>query len=428
MNSANTSVTERVSVSDKANRVLSIAGCLLVQMCVGIIYLWSVFKTAVAESYGCGVESLSMVSSIMLSAFVIGSFLGGISNDKKGPRVTCFLGVILFSLGIGATALLTEGTISLINFTYSILGGVGSGLAYSACISCIQKWLPDRRGLATGLAVGAFGLSTVVFTPVSRGMMSVCTENGLVNFHQVFGILALVFLGLGLFGCCMIRDPQVETQTAKAKTSEVDIPLGKAVTTLPFWCIFFTVFFINGTWNLTVPVLYDLGIERGLSATAATFAVSFTGVANTAGRLFMATLSDKMGRRQCLCLLSVLTAAGALLMIVAGGYAYIAVVAIIAFAYGGPSSINAAMTTDYFGSKNSGTNYGVIMLALGLSSLFFNILSSTVLNGNVGLSFVTAAVSAVVPLVLMKVIGNPPATVADADQMMKRRKPLTHSV
>lgn len=396
-------------------RIRSVAGCLLVQLCVGIIYLWSVFKGSVAAAYGCEPEELGMVASYMLTAFVIGSLLGGVLNDRKGPRLTCVTGVLLFSAGVGATALLTPETIRYIHITYSILGGLGSGLAYSACISCIQKWLPNHRGLATGLAVAAFGLSTVVFTPVSRSLMAACMapDTGLVNFSKVFGLLALVFLALGLAGCLMIRSPLAQTQTEnRAKTEQVELPLGKAVRTVPFWCIFFTVFFINGTWNLTVPVLYDLGLERGLTAAAAAFAVSFTGVANTAGRLMMAALSDKLGRRACICLLGVVTAAAALLMIVVQGYGYIAAVAVIAFAYGGPSSINAAMTTDYFGPRHSGTNYGVVMLALGASSIFFNSLASNVFRGNMTLSFVAAAVSAVIPLVLMGLIGKPPAKAA----------------
>ena len=404
------------STNANRTRVFSIAGCLMVQLCVGIIYLWSVFKTPVAASYGCAPEALSMVSSFMLTAFVVGTLLGGILGDRKGPRLTCLVGVAVFSLGIGATAWLTPGTIALINLTYSILGGLGSGLAYSACISCIQKWLPERRGLATGLAVASFGLSTVVFTPVSKLLMTACTSavTGLVDFRLVFTILALVFLVLGMAGCLMIHSaPQSAPTAGAAVRTEVDIPLYQAVRTPQFWCIFFTVFFINGTWNLTVPVLYDLGVERGLTAAAATFAVSFTGVANTAGRLVMATLSDKLGRRGCICLLSVMTAAAALAMIFVGGYGYIAAVAVIAFAYGGPSSINAAMTTDYFGSRSSGANYGVVMLALGLSSLFFNTLSATVLNGNLALSFVAAAISAVVPLALMAAIGQPPASIAE---------------
>ncbi len=397
--------------STKFSRILSIAGCLMVQLCVGIIYLWSVFKAPVANAFGCNDGTLSMVSSYMLTAFVIGSFFGGIMNDRKGARLTCLAGVLVFSAGIGATALLTYRTASLINLTYSVLGGFGSGLAYSACISCVQKLMPERRGLATGLAVSSFGLSTVIFTPVSKLLMNALTsaDTGMVDTSMLFGILAAIFLVLGLLGCLMIRVQPEKAKSGQVAAKQVDLPLGKAIRTVPFWCIFFTVFFINGTWNLTVPMMYDLGIERGLSVAAATFAVSFTGIPNAAGRLIMASVSDKIGRDKCICLLAVITCIAAVSMIFVKSYGYIVILSVIAFAYGGPSSINAAMTTDYFGAHHSGTNYGVIMLALGLSSLFFNKISATVLGGNVTMSFIVAAISAVIPVILMRVIGTPPA-------------------
>lgn len=399
---------------NRKKQITSIAGCLLVQLCVGIIYLWSIFKSPMAASYGCAPESLNMVSSYMLTAFVVGCFLGGLLNDRKGPKFTCLLGVQLFSCGIVLTAWLTATTVGLVSLTYAGLGGLGSGLSYSACVSCVQKWLPNRRGLATGLAVSAFGLSTVIFAPVSQTIMGCFTSEvtGLVDFGGVFSTLALIFLSVGLIASNMISLPEGNTVRAAAGTGR-DLSLSQAVRTVPYWCIFLTVFFINGTWNLTVPILYDLGIQRGLTPALATFAVSFTGIPNAAGRLIMASLSDKFGRRTCTCFLAVLTAVAALLMISVTGLAFIAVVAVIAFAYGGPSSINAAMTTDYFGAKYSGTNYGVIMLALGLSSLFFNALSSTLLSGNITLSFLAAAVSAVIPMALMALMGKPEAVRTD---------------
>lgn len=376
----------------------SVAGCLLVQLCVGIIYLWSVLKTPFAESFGMEPSEAGMVSSYMLTAFVVGALLGGFAVDKRGPRRCCVLGLGLFAAGIGLSALLTEETSRLIYLTYAGFGGLGSGIAYSACISGIQKWMPGRRGLASGLAVSAFGLSTVVFAPVFRGLMGCFTKaDGLVDFGLVFGILAGLFLGLGLLGCALIRPAPAATIAADADACS----LGQAVRTLPFWCIFLTVFFINGAWNLATPLLYDLGLERGLTPELATLAVSLTGLASAAGRLLMAAASDKLGRNRSICLLAGLTVAASLAMMAVRGGAYIGAVMLLAFAYGGPSSVNAAITTDYFGSKHSGSIYGVILLALGASSMVFNMVSARFLGGAVGPTFLMAAVSAVVPLVLM---------------------------
>jgi len=240
------------------------------------------------------------------------------------------------------------------------------------------------------------------------------TTDGIVNFQPVFFILAGVFFVLGIIACMFVRLPNDEyinklkpaSSGAKTITAEKNYTLGQAMKTLPFWCIFLSIFFINGTWNLTVPLIKDLGQERGLTEAMAVFCVSFTGIPNAAGRLIMATLSDKIGRTLTMCILAVMTLIGAILMTFVGGIPYIITVALIAFAYGGPSALNAALTTDFFGPKYSGTNYGVVMLALGFSSVFFNMISNTVLGGNPVPTFIMAAVTAIVPIFLMMIINS----------------------
>lgn len=387
------------------NAVLSACGGLLVQVCVGIIYLWSVLKGAVAAKLGMDAGAASMVSSYMLMAFVLGGLIGGILDDKKAARVTCLLGVCLFSAGIGCTAFVTAGCPWLIYLTYAGFGGLGSGIAYSACISCIQKCMPERRGLASGLAVASFGLSTVVFAPVFRVLMGVFTAaDGSLAFGPFFGTLAGIFLVFGLIGCALIQKPPQQEDEEESSISS--LTLSQALRKPAFFYIFLTVFFINGAWNLATPLLYDLGIARGLTPAMATLAISATGVASSAGRLLMAALSDKLGRRRSICILSLMTVLASAAMILVTGKAYFAAVSLLAFAYGGPSSVNAAITADCFGPRHSGSIYGVILLALGASSMFFNLVSSHLLHGDVTATFIMAAVSALVPLLMMFLLGR----------------------
>lgn len=305
----------------------------------------------------------------------------------------------------------------LLNVTYAIMAGLGSGFAYGACISCIQKWLPHKRGLASGLACGAFGLSTVVFTPLSTWLMDMFRDaSGVVDFTPVFLILAGVFAVLGLIATCFISLPGEEYLTSlnlpkAAVSGNVNYTLGRAMKIPAFWCLFFSIFFINGTWNLCVPLIKNLGIVRGLTPSAAVFCVSFTGITNAAGRLIMATLSDKIGRTNTMHVLCAITLVGAVLMTFITGYGYFVTIALIAFAYGGPSALNAALCTDLFGPKNSGTNYGVAMLALGFSSIFFNFIANNLIKASVNVeaatavgimpTFIMGAVTAIIPVFLM---------------------------
>ena len=145
-----------------------------------------------------------------------------------------------------------------------------------------------------------------------------------------------------------------------------------------------------------------------MSEALAVTCVSVTGITNAAGRLIMSSLSDKLGRINTLNLLSVMTAVMAILLIFVGGYAYFVVILLTAFAYGGPAAINPATSTDFFGPKHSGANYGVIMLALGLSSIFFNAVSNVMYaaTGAYTMTFIMAAISAVATIACMLVINN----------------------
>lgn len=400
-------------MKNRKNPWISIIACLVVQLCVGILYLWSALKGNIVAAYGWSDSAATMVSSYMIFAFVFGNLIGGFINDKKGPKLTCILGVALFSVGVILTAFVR--TAGLFDLTYAVMAGLGSGFAYGACISCIQKWLPHKRGLASGLACSAFGLSTVVFTPVSNWLMELNRgADGIVNFVPVFLTLGIVFAVLGFVACLFISLPDDEyiaglNLPAKAVTGNVNFSLGQAIKMPAFWALFFSIFFINGTWNLCVPLIKDLGMERGLSASMAIACVSFTGVTNAAGRLIMASLSDKLGRTNTMYVLCGLTLLGAVLLTFIGGMGYFATIAIIAFAYGGPSALNAALSTDLFGPKNSGTNYGVAMLALGFSSIFFNFVSKNILHAtvaNVTSTFFMGAVTAIIPVFLMMYINR----------------------
>lgn len=204
-------------------RIVVVVACLLIQLCVGILYLWSVFNNAVTEHFGWNARSASMVSSFMIFGFVLGNLIGGFLQDKTNPRLISFVGCFMFCLGIFLTALLTEKTVALIYLTYSGLGGLGCGFAYGCVLSCLQKWFPDNRGFASGLSVSAFGLSTVLFGPVAQTLLN------RLGVPHTFMTLAGVFLLATMTACCFVRLPprvqSVENQNKSAQLAEGLTPL-----------------------------------------------------------------------------------------------------------------------------------------------------------------------------------------------------------
>jgi OFA family oxalate/formate antiporter-like MFS transporter len=346
-----------------------------------------------------------MVSSVMMLAFVLGNLLGGYLQDRTNPRRIAAIGCLMFCGGIFATAFLTARTVSLIYLTYGVVAGLGSGFAYGSVISCVQKWFPGRCGFASGLAVSAFGLSTVVFGPVSQWLISRFETGGAYNLTAVFAILAGAFFLVTMAACFFLRLPPAAlvTPEKEKRPAARDLKPRELVRTPAFWLITLNIFFINGTWNLIVPLIKDLGTARGLSTEAAVLTVSLTGVFSAAGRLVMAAVSDKIGRIPAILALAGVTFISALALTGAGGALYSAAVVLIAFGQGGPSAIHPAIVTDLYGPAFSGTNYGFAMLALGVSSVVFNAVSNLLyqITGGYTATFVMAAFTALMPVLLM---------------------------
>ena len=394
--------------SSRSKLLRAVAGCLVVQLCVGILYLWSVFKQASMNHFGWENGAVNLVASYMLLSFCLGGLVGGILQDRIGSKPICVCGVSLFCAGILASSFLpATSPIALFYITYCLCAGMGTGFAYGAVLSCIQKWFPHRRGFATGLAASAFGLSTVVFSPVINRMLST------MSLPMTLRTLAIVFLVLGLGACTQISLPDQNyidsLNLPAAKTSSVvSIPLRDAIRTLPFPLLFMGPFLYNCTYNMLSPLIKGLGMERGLTESAAVLCISLTGLTNAAGRLLMSTLSDKLGRIKTLTILCLTTLVSGLLLIFVSGNAYFAVVLIAAFAFGGQAAINPATVTDFFGPKYSATNYGVIMMSVGCSSVVFNAVSNKLYaaTGNYRATFIMGTITAGLALVTFLVIGQ----------------------
>ena len=383
--------------TSKCKLLRAVIGCLLVQLCVGILYLWSVFKQSAIGYFGWDDGSVNLVASFMLFGFCLGSLTGGMVQDRIGPKPVCVAGVSLFGGGILLSSFLpASAPIALFYLTYCLIAGTGTGFAYGAVLSCMQKWFPHKRGFATGLAASAFGLSTVVFSPIISFLL------GTLSLPATLRILAAIFLVVGLGACTQISLPDQEyldrlNLPAKNISAEKSMTPVEVLRSLPFWLFFFGSFLYNGTWNMLTPLIKGLGIERGLSEGVAVLCVSLTGITNAAGRLLMASLSDKLGRITTLLLMCATTLTSALLLIFVGEYAYLAVVLLTAFAFGGQAAISPATSTELFGSKYSATNYGLLMMSLGFSSMLFNAISNALYSatGSYATTFLMGATTAV---------------------------------
>ena len=191
-----------MSKSGKSKMLAAVIGCLVVQLCVGILYVWSVFKQPAIDFFGWEAGSVNLVASFMLFCFCFGNLIGGIIQDRIGPKPVCIMGICLFGGGILISSFLPASSpIVLFYLTYCLIAGMGSGFAYGSVLSCMQKWFPHKRGFASGLGASAFGLSTVVFSPVISALL------GSMSLSRTLMVLSILFLVVGVVACLFISLP-----------------------------------------------------------------------------------------------------------------------------------------------------------------------------------------------------------------------------
>lgn len=354
---------------NKAGFRVLVAGAVL-QLFLGILYVWSVFVLPVSESLAWAVDSVKLTSSYMLCCFVLGILLGGRLQPKVGAQRVSLVGGLLMAGGMLASSFVTPSMPWLLYVTYGVAGGLGVGMAYNAAISTAQQWFPQKRGLATGISVCAFGLSTVLFAPVVEALIQ------RTSVAATFRILAVVYAVVVLLLFRYIKLPEATAGGSGAALSGHQYTTGEMLKTPTFY--FITIAMMCGTAAFFIlnPSLKTLAMERGFSAAMGTTLVMITGIANAMGRLCVPMLSDRIGRERAAMLIHVLTAVCIVLLIFLTGIPFIAAVAVIAFCYGGYSGIYPLITADHFGMKHLGANYGAVMVGFAISALFFPMILS----------------------------------------------------
>ncbi len=379
------------------NRYLVLAFGMVIQLCAGIIYMWSVFKGPVATHLAWDAAAAAITSSIMLAAFVLGIIFGGRLQDKFGPAPVALLGSVLLGLGMILSSFVPASSPWLIYIFYGVIGGFGVGCVYTTTVSVIQKWFFDKRGFATGMMVAAFGLSLVLFAPVTKTLLA---NWGVPKTFLAIGITFLVICSVcSLF----LANPEVKPQAGSSAQINVQkqFTTKEMLKTKEFYLLTLSLFFVLPAYFILNPLFMSLGVERGLTEDMAAVGVMITGIASAGGRLFTSWYSDFVGRKIGIMTIAALTLAASLGMIVAQNNVFLICLAVIAFCFGGAASVFAATAADLFGTKHIGLNYGLVMIGFGASALIFPIISTKLAaTGVFTYSFIVAAVTCVITLVL----------------------------
>ncbi len=372
------------------NRWLVVAGALLIQVSLGAIYIYSVFKPALKEQFpDWSATNLALPSQLVLAFFAVSTIFAGRIQDKLGPRKIATVGGILLGLGLFVASRATSLPLFIIGF--SVIGGIGIGTAYVCPIATCVKWFPDKRGLITGLAVAGFGAGALLFTPVAKSLIA---SQGIMNTFMYLGIIFLVAVVLG--AQLMINPPagykpegwNPPVPAAGAAAAQADYTWQQMLGTAQFWLLWLTYFAgctaglmvimnVTNVWqSFALPALFDgtnpiaKATFDGVAAKGAS-AVMIVAILNALGRIAWGKISDNLGRKTTIIIMFIFAGIVMLALNMLNTYAlYLLGVACVGFCFGGFLALYPAVTADYFGTKNVGANYGLMFTAFGAGGLF----------------------------------------------------------
>ncbi|MCU1240540.1 MAG: major facilitator superfamily transporter [Candidatus Acidoferrum typicum] len=350
------------------------AAAVLMQICLGAVYGWSVFKKPIISAEHWSETSVQLTFTLAIFVLGIGTIIGGLWQDKVGPRKVASAAGIIYGLGyIVAGYAAAHHSLRGMYLGYGILGGLGMGMGYITPVATLVKWFPDMRGLMTGVAVCGYGFGALIMSPFAAWEMS------RAGIPATFYTLGIVYLIVVFATAQFFANPpegwrpagwEPHTAVAREATS-YNFTVREALGTWQFYLLFAMLFLNVSAGIMVISQASPMAQEIvGMSALQAAGIVGLISLCNGLGRVFWAWVSDLIGRARVYLLLYLIYAiVFFMLPRIHSVTAFSIAVAVIGLCYGGGFGVMPSFTADFFGPKFMGGIYGIILLAWGLGAI-----------------------------------------------------------
>ncbi|EPC47683.1 MFS transporter [Lacticaseibacillus paracasei] len=352
-------------------RYLVAIGGILLHLMIGSVYAWSVFTGPIAKQTGWALSSVTVAFSIAIFFLGMSAAFMGRLVERFGPRLTGTVAALLYGSGILLTGLAVQlESLPLLYIGYGVVGGLGLGAGYVTPVSTIIAWFPDKRGLATGMAIMGFGFAAMLTGPIAQNLIA---GIGLVPTMYVLGTAYLLIM---LTAAQVIRKPRPGEVPAADIAKSVSLTgtamtANQAVKTRSFRYLWL-MFFINITCGIGLVAIASPMAQQqtGMSAATAAMMVGVVGLFNGFGRLAWATLSDLIGRPLTYTLIfTVDVAMLAGILVFSSPLLFGIALCLIMSCYGAGFSVIPAYLGDVFGTKQLGAIHGYVLTAWAVAGV-----------------------------------------------------------
>lgn len=402
--------------------VVTIAG-LGVNLILGVLYAWSIISAALIDNLNWTATQTQIPYMIACLVFAFSMVPGGRLQDRLGPKSVIIASAILAGLGFVFSGMFL--TVMGLTIFYGLVYGLGTGMGYAAPTPAAVKWFgPEKRGLISGIVVSGFGLAPIYIAPLTNVLID---NFGIANTFYILGIgFFAVIMVLAQFITNPPPDFIIPANTKKMRI-KADINAKKeyewheVLKTKQFYILWTMFCFGTFAGLLLIGQLSRIGTEQA-SMTSPFILISVYAFFNFAGRIGCGIISDVLGRMRTLLLMF------ALQVVVYALFARLITPAtlmmgtsVVGFTFGGMLTLFPATTADYFGLKNFGVNYGLVITAWGAGGLFGPLLGGLVrdLTGTYTLSYTISAIVSLLGIILTLFIKPPTATSTTAMKTAK---------
>ena len=358
------------------NRWLIAASAVGIHISIGSVYAYSVMTNPVKDVFGVAGSDIKWAFKIAILLLGFSAAFLGRWVEKVGPRVSGTTAGILYGLGILGSGLAVQlESLPLFFFSYGVLGGIGLGLGYITPVSTLVKWFPDRRGLATGMAIMGFGFAALIFGPIMQSLFDS------VGVSNAFYILGAIYLTLILSSAQYIERPpegympegfNAQEGGKALKKDMANIDANSSLKTTRFYYMWIMMF-INISCGIAIisaasPMMQE---KLGYTPMEAAGVVGLIGVFNGLGRILWSSLSDYLGRANTYIIFFAFQIfAFFFIAKISNELAFLFVLFTVITMYGGGFATLPAFLGDLFGTKQLGAIHGMILAAWGLAGVF----------------------------------------------------------
>ncbi len=190
------------------NRWLIPPAALAIHLCIGQAYAFSVFNAPLNKAFGWSIPALGWIFSLAIVFLGLSAAFGGKWLERVGPRATMFTSALCFGGGFLISALgIKLQQLWLLYAGYGVLGGIGLGLGYVSPVSTLIKWFPDRRGMATGMAIMGFGGGAMIGAPLAVSLMDHFKGTDTPGIAETFVVMGVIYTLYMLVGAFTVRLP-----------------------------------------------------------------------------------------------------------------------------------------------------------------------------------------------------------------------------